>query len=101
MPGADKVESNGMRSVNGNRGEILVYGTKWCSDCHRTKYLLDEFGIAYVEIDVDRDPEGLAFVRRVNHGHRVVPTVVFPDGTIYVEPPNSAMAAKLGLDLVY
>ncbi len=88
-----------MNFFNGRRGEILLFGTKWCPDCHRTKFLLDEFGIDYVEIDVDRDPEGLAFVRRVNHGHRIVPTVVFPDGTIYVEPPDSAVAAKLGLDL--
>jgi len=95
------MERNGMSSFNSSRDEILVYGAKWCPDCHRTKYLLDEFGIDYVEIDVDRDPEGLAFVRRVNHGHRVVPTVVFPDGTIYVEPPDSAVAAKLGLDLVF
>jgi glutaredoxin len=89
-----------MSSVNGNRGEILVYGTKYCPECHRTRYFLEGNGIDYVEIDVDRDAEGLAFVRRVNHGHRVVPTVVFPDGTIYVEPPDSAVAVKLGLVLV-
>jgi glutaredoxin-like protein len=79
--------------------EIVVYSTSWCPDCHRTKHFLTENGINYVEIDVDKDAEGLAFVRRVNQGHRVVPTVVFPDGTIYVEPPNSAVAAKLGLVL--
>ncbi len=90
-----------MSSINGRRSKILVYGTSWCPDCHRTKYLLDEHGVDYVEIDVDRDPEGLAFVKRVNHGHRVVPTVVFPDGTIYVEPPNSAVVAKLGLVMEY
>lgn len=79
--------------------KIVVYSTSWCPDCHRTKYLLDEYGIDYQEVDVDEDPEALAFVKRVNHGHRVVPTVVFTDGTIYVEPPNSALAAKLGLVL--
>lgn len=86
---------------NRNQQKILVYSTNWCSDCHRTKYFLDQHNIDYLEINVDNNPEGLAFVRRVNHGHRVIPTVVFPDGTIYVEPPDSAMAAKLGLALAY
>lgn len=86
-----------MGSNNFNHEKIMVYSTNWCPDCHRTKHFLDQHDIAYLEIDVDKNPEGLAFVRRVNHGHRVVPTVVFPDGTIYVEPPNSALAAKLGL----
>lgn len=82
---------------NHNHEKILVYSTSWCPDCHRTKHFLDQHDIEYLEIDIDKNPDGLAFVRRANQGHRVVPTVVFPDGTIYVEPPDSAMAAKLGL----
>ncbi len=82
---------------NHSSGKILVYSTRWCPDCHRTRYFLDQHEVEYLEIDIEKNPEGLAFVRRVNHGHRVVPTVVFPDGTIYVEPPDSALAAKLGL----
>ncbi len=87
-----------MSFMNGNN-KILVYSTSWCSDCQRTMFLFDEYGIDYEEIDVDEDPAGLAFVKKVNHGYRVVPTVVFPDGTIFVEPPNSAIATKLGLVL--
>lgn len=83
-----------------NRSDkILMYSTNWCSDCQRTKFFFDEYGIEYHEIDVDEDPDGLAFVKKVNKGHRVVPTVVFPDGTIFVEPPNSAVATKLGMVL--
>jgi glutaredoxin len=78
---------------------ILVYSTSWCSDCHRTKHLLNEYGIDYTEIDVDRDEAGLAFVKKTNNGHRVVPTMVFPDGMILVEPSNSVLATKLGLIL--
>jgi mycoredoxin len=87
-----------MSLFNGN-DKILIYSTSWCSDCHRTTFFFDEYGIEYEEIDIDEDPEALAFVRKVNHGHRVVPTVVFPDGTIFVEPPNSAIATKLELVL--
>jgi mycoredoxin len=83
-----------------NRNDkIVVYSTSWCPDCHRTKFFLDENGIDYIEIDVDEDVEGREFVKRANRGYQVVPTVVFPDGTIHVEPPDSALAAKLGLVL--
>lgn len=87
-----------MTSFNGN-GKILMYSTDWCPDCHRTKFFFDEYGIDYEEVDVDEDVAGLTFVKKVNRGHRVVPTVVFPDGTIFVEPPNSALATKLGMVL--
>ena len=87
-----------MTYVNGNN-KILLYSTNWCVDCHRTRFLFDEYGIDYAEIDIDEDAAGLAFVKKANRGHRVVPTVVFPDGTIFVEPPNSAVATKLGLIL--
>lgn len=81
-----------------NHEEILMYTTSWCSDCHRSKRFLDEYGIPYIEIDVDEDAEGLEFVKKVNHGNRVVPTIVFQDGDILVEPPNAALALKLHLE---
>ncbi len=81
--------------------KIIVYSTSWCPDCHRTKFFFDENGIDYTEIDVDEDEAGLAFVKRVNHGHRIVPTVVFTDGAIFVEPPDSALALKLGMVMAH
>jgi mycoredoxin len=76
---------------------IIMYTTSWCADCHRAKRFFDEYGIDYVNIDVERDDSGMEFVKRMNHGRRVVPTIVFPDGQILVEPSNSALAAKLGI----
>lgn len=79
--------------------KIVMYSTSWCPDCHRAKYILDEYGIEYVNIDVDKDEAGLAFVKQVNHGRRVVPTIVFPDKTILVEPSNQMLAEKIGVEL--
>ena len=87
-----------MTTFNGNE-KIVVYSAQRCSDCHRTKFFFDEYGIDYVEIDVDEDADGLALVKKINRGLRVVPTVIFPDGTIFVEPPNSAVATKLSMVL--
>jgi mycoredoxin len=79
--------------------QIVMYTTSWCSDCYRAKYLLDEYGIPYVNIDVEENPEAMAFVKQVNQGNRVVPTIVFPDNTILVEPSSALLAQKVGIEL--
>ena len=76
-----------------------MYVTSWCSDCHRAKFLLDEYGIDYEEYDVDADAAALAYVRQVNGGQRVVPTIVFPDGSLMVEPPTQMLVEKLDITL--
>ena len=45
---------------------------------------------------MDADREGLAFVEQVNDGKRVIPVIVFADGSTLIEPSNAEMAAKLG-----
>jgi mycoredoxin len=82
-----------------NEAQIVMYTTSWCSDCYRAKYLLDEYGIPYVNIDINESPEGMAFVKQVNSGNRAVPTIVFPDKTILVEPSNTLLAKKVGIEL--
>ena len=78
---------------------IIMYTTSWCPDCHRAKYLLDEYGVPYTDIDVEKDDAGLAFVKQVNGGNRIVPTIVFPDNSILVEPSNRQLAEKAGFEL--
>lgn len=76
---------------------ILVYSTSWCPDCKRAKKFFGEQRIPYFNIDIESDPEAMAYVERVNNGKRIVPTIIFPDGDILVEPTNAQLAAKLGL----
>jgi len=76
---------------------ITLYGTLWCGDCKRAKKFLGEQRIHYENIDVEEDADGLAFIERVNGGKQIVPTIVFPDGSILVEPSNAELAAKLDL----
>lgn len=78
---------------------IKMYTTSWCSDCHRAKYILNEYGVPFENIDVEKDEEGMAFVKAINNGFRIVPTIIFPDGSILVEPSNQVLADKLGLKL--
>jgi mycoredoxin len=77
--------------------DLIVYSTSWCPDCLRAKQFLNDQHIPFVEIDIEADGPAQAYVEQVNHGHRSVPTIVFPDGQILVEPSDAELAAKLGL----
>jgi thioredoxin reductase (NADPH) len=76
---------------------ITMYGTLWCGDCKRAKKFLGEQRIQYDYVDVEQDADALAFIERVNGGKQIVPTIVFGDGSILVEPSNAELAAKLRL----
>jgi thioredoxin reductase (NADPH) len=77
--------------------QIIVYSTVWCPDCKRAKKFFGEQRVPYVNIDIEQDPDAMTFVEKVNEGKRIIPTIVFPDGSILVEPSNAELAAKLGL----
>jgi len=77
--------------------QIIVYSTVWCPDCKRAKQFFGEQRVPYVNIDIEQDAEAMAFVERVNGGKRIIPTIVFPDGSMLVEPSNAELAKKLGL----
>ncbi len=78
-------------------GPIVVYGTTWCPDCKRAKQFLGEHRLQYDWVDIEQDPEAMAYVEEINQGKRIVPTIVFPDGGLLVEPSNAELADKLGL----
>ena len=88
-----------MVSAENTDSQIIMYTTSWCADCYRAKYLLDEHGISYVNIDIEKDPEAMALVKEINNGNRAVPTIIFPDKTILVEPSTALLAEKAGIDL--
>ena len=76
---------------------IIVYGTNWCGDCLRTRRVLEKREIEYEWINIDRDKQAEQFVLEHNKGIRSVPTIVFPDGSILVEPSDVELGKKLGL----
>jgi thioredoxin reductase (NADPH) len=77
-----------------------VYGAAWCPDCKRAKKFLGEQRIPYDWTDIDQDPDGLAFVEKLQNGGRTIPTIVFSDGSHLLEPSNDELARKLGLQLM-
>jgi mycoredoxin len=74
--------------------KITMYATTWCGDCRRAKQWFDTHGIPYEYINIETDEQAAAEVLRINGGMRSVPTIVFPDGSILVEPSTQALSAK-------
>jgi thioredoxin reductase (NADPH) len=77
---------------------IVVYSTTWCPDCKRVKKFLGEQRVPYRNIDIENDPQSMAFVEQINDGKRIIPTMVFSDGSTLVEPSNAELAEKLGIN---
>ena len=77
--------------------EITVYGAPWCPDCRRSKQFLADQRVSYDWVDIDQDDAGRSYVQQVNNGKHIIPTIVFRDGSVLVEPTNAELAAKLGI----
>ena len=74
--------------------QICVYGTDWCPDTDRSRKCLAKLGIQYTWYDIAKDKDACAFVEKVNNGNRSVPTILFPDGSILVEPSDTELEKK-------
>lgn len=75
--------------------KIIVYATAWCPDCHRAKRVLDKASADYEWINICNDDKARAQVEKLNNGNRSVPTIIFPDGDVLVEPSNAVLNQKL------
>ena len=75
--------------------QIIMYTTEYCSDCLRAKKFFEANNIPHLRIGLEDNEEATNFVIRVNHGYRSVPTIVFPDGSILVEPSWEELRAKI------
>src|SRR5262249_10355387 len=49
-------------------------------------------------INIEENTEGQDYVRELQHGGLSIPTIVFGDGSVLIEPTNAELATKLGLE---
>jgi len=75
--------------------QIVMYSTEYCSDCMRAKKFFDANNIPYIRIGLEGNPEATEFVMKINHGYQSVPTIIFPDGSVLVEPGWDELKAKI------
>ena len=76
-------------------GAVTMFTTAWCGYCRRLKSQLEREGIAFTEVDIERDPGTADFVMSVNGGNQTVPTVVFPDGSAATNPSLAEVKARV------
>lgn len=74
-----------------------VYTTSWRPDCRAAKRYLEERGIAYEEIDIERTPGAAARVEAWSGGYRTVPTFDV-GGRIVVDFDRTALEAALAAE---
>ncbi|MEI6462533.1 MAG: glutaredoxin domain-containing protein [bacterium] len=75
--------------------KIIFYGASWCPDCFRSKKVLDDNKVEYEYIDIDLVDGAADKVAEINKGMKSIPTIVFPDSTILVEPGDKELYEKL------
>lgn len=73
---------------------IVMYSTEFCSDCLRAKKYFEANKVSYLRVLLEEDPKAADFVMQINNGYRSVPTIIFPDGSILVEPSLTELQAK-------
>jgi mycoredoxin len=79
-----------------NPSQIVMYTTEYCSDCMRAKRFFEANNIPYLRIGLEDNEDATEFVIQVNNGYRSVPTIIFPDGSILVEPSWEELKTKTG-----
>lgn len=54
--------------------KIIIYGAEWCAFCHTAMRYLDDKGVTYTYIDVDKEPaKGMEAVEK--SGQRGIPVL--------------------------
>jgi mycoredoxin len=74
--------------------QIVIYATEYCSDCIRAKKFFEANNIPHLRVGLEGDAEATDFVIRINNGYKSVPTIVFPDGAVLVEPDWEELKEK-------
>jgi glutaredoxin-related protein len=78
-----------------NNLKVTMYGAMWCPDTLRALEFLTKNKIEVDFKDIDNNPENTKTVEDLNNGMRIIPSIIFPDGTLVVEPSNSELEKVL------
>ncbi len=86
------------QTKNGVRSPLIVYGHDYCPQAQLVAKILATHKIAHEWRDIRLDePLYQTELKRLTGGNLSVPTVVFPDGTVMIEPWPNQILKKLGL----
>ena len=78
-----------------NPAQIVMYSTQYCPDCQRAKAFFEANDISYIPVSIEGDSVATEFVMKMNNGYKSVPTIIFPDGSVLVEPSWQELKEKV------
>lgn len=78
--------------------KVALFGADWCPDCRRAKSFLTDNGINFQFIDVDEHQWATDKVEEINHGKRIIPTILI-DEKPYTNPDNDTLKKVLKIDV--
>lgn len=74
--------------------EVIFYGADWCSDCRRSKALLNAEGVEFELRDVEHNDAYTAESLAIS-GRTSIPVIKFADGEFLVEPSDALLREEL------
>ena len=74
---------------------IVMLATPWCGDTRLARRVLDALGVAYDFVDFSQDQTAAQRVEQITGGFRSSPTILFPDGSVLVEPSRTVLSEKI------
>ncbi|MCL4130381.1 UNVERIFIED_CONTAM: hypothetical protein GTU68_014884 [Idotea baltica] len=82
--------------LNEDYGRVVLYGADWCPDCRRAKSYLQDHGINYQYVEVDKHQWAAQKVEQINNGKRIIPTIFIKDKS-YTNPNNLILQQALDI----
>jgi mycoredoxin len=73
---------------------VIMYTTRWCPDCWRTKHFLKQRGVSYQEVNIEEDPSAEAIVLKANQGKRKIPTLKVGERYFACSPFSAVKLAR-------
>jgi mycoredoxin len=74
---------------------IQMYATPYCGDTRLARRVLDDMRIDYDFVDFRNNPDATRLVEEINDGFRSSPTIIFPDGSVLVEPSEQELRSHV------
>lgn len=74
---------------------LTVYSRPGCTDCTTANAVLEKFSVVFKEINILNNPDAQKAMMAANGDIERVPTIVFRDGTVLVEPTAEAFERAL------
>ena len=78
------------------KADVTIFYADWCPFCAKLIKNLDRTETPYELVDVEgADTDDInEWIKSVNDGNRIIPTVLYSDGTHETNPPASSVRNK-------